>query len=526
MRRSLKTQLAVLFLSVMVLVFVGEILSNAFFLERYYLRDTKKELIRIYELLEDAVTGGELEADAFQQVMKRECQTANIEMVVLDQGQEYMFSNHIDQRLKDHLFRYNLENVDRDADGYEEPRMRMETGDDNDTVIPSYREDEIQILTRTEQYSILRYSDSFTGMTHLEMLGTVDGRIPFAMRIPMESIRRSAAIAERFTLYAGLVLVLIGLLVLIMMMNRFLKPVEELTELSEHMAELDFDTRYTGGGTAEIAVLGENFNRMSSSLEKAIKDLKTANLTLQNDLEQKEKREEQRKEFLANVSHELKTPLAVIEGYAEGLMSPLGENPEKREAYCHIISDETQKMSTMLRNLLTLSELEAGAPDMERFDLKDMIRSILEANQVLAEQQEIDLQADIENAGSVWGDPMGVEQVLTNYLSNAIRYAEGDPKKIRVTVTERDGDGSGEANHGSDTKVRVNVYNTGAPIAPDQMPLIWDKFYKIDKVRSRSKGGTGIGLSIVKTIMEQHGQAYGVRNESDGVTFWFELNKD
>ncbi|MFR8289818.1 MAG: histidine kinase dimerization/phospho-acceptor domain-containing protein [Coprococcus comes] len=175
------------------------------------------------------------------------------------------------------------------------------------------------------------------------------------------------------------------------------------------MADLDFDAKYTSGGSNEIGVLGENFNRMSERLEKTISNLKEANYKLQKDIEQKEKRENMRSEFLGNVSHELKTPIALIQGYAEGLKEGVNDDPESREFYCEVIMDEAGKMNRMVKNLLALNQLEFGEDDVqfERFDITSLISGVLQSLDILIEQKEAQVIFRHKNPVYVWADELG-----------------------------------------------------------------------------------------------------------------------
>ena len=295
---------------------------------------------------------------------------------------------------------------------------------------------------------------------------------------------------------------------------RITKPLLELTEISRRMSNLDFEARYEGGGEDEIGTLGENFNKMSEELEHTISELKTANNELQEDIEQKKQIDEMRKEFLSNVSHELKTPIALIQGYAEGLKECINDDAESREFYCEVIMDESAKMNNMVKKLLTLNQLEFGNDQtaMERFDLTDLVRGVVQAAQLLADQKEAQIAFPQVEPVYVWGDEFKVEEVVTNYVSNALNHVDGD-KKIEVKIMRKD-------NH-----VRLSVFNTGKPIPEEDLDKIWIKFYKVDKARTREYGGSGIGLSIVKAIMESMHQKFGVVNYDNGVEFWFELEE-
>ena len=295
--------------------------------------------------------------------------------------------------------------------------------------------------------------------------------------------------------------------------RKLTRPISELTELSRKMTDLDFEARYKSKAGNEIDVLGDNFNKMSSQLEHTISELKSANNELQKDIENKVKIDEMRKEFLDNVSHELKTPIALVQGYAEGLKENINDDPESMDFYCDVIIDEAAKMNKLVKNLLTLNQLESGkdAAVMERFDLTALIKGVLSTMDIMIRQKEARVIFNETEPLYVWADEFKTEQVVRNYLTNAIHHV-GNEKRIEVKIVSMDG------------KVCVSVFNSGKPIPEEDVPKLWDKFYKLDKAHTREYGGNGIGLSIVKAIMESFHQGYGVKNYDNGVEFWFELD--
>ena len=215
----------------------------------------------------------------------------------------------------------------------------------------------------------------------------------------------------------------------------------------------------------------------------------------------------------ASVSHELKTPIALIQGYAEGLKEGINDDAESREFYCDVIIDEAAKMNNMVKKLLTLNQLEFGNDiiSMERFDIAALIKNYIQSVEILTKQKGIQIRFDqFAEAVYVWADEFKIEEVFGNYFSNAINYAARD-KIIDVKLIRMD------------HKVRVSVFNTGEPIPEESLAHLWEKFYKVDKARTREYGGSGIGLSIVRAIMESMNQNYGVINYDNGVAFWFEL---
>ena len=221
-----------------------------------------------------------------------------------------------------------------------------------------------------------------------------------------------------------------------------------------------------------------------------------------------------RQEFLNNVSHELKTPIALVQGYAEGLKENISDDPESREFYCDVIMDEAAKMNKLVKNLLTLNQLESGRDEvtMERFDIVSLVRGVLQSMDIMIQQKEAKVNFEASDPVYVWADEFKIEEVVTNYTSNALNHLNGE-KEIEIRVLPED------------DRVRVTVFNTGTPIPEEDIPKLWNKFYKVDKARTREYGGSGIGLSIVKAIMESLHQQYGVQNYDNGVEFWFTLDR-
>ena len=211
--------------------------------------------------------------------------------------------------------------------------------------------------------------------------------------------------------------------------------------------------------------------------------------------------------------HELKTPIALIQGYAEGLQECINDDAQSREFYCDVIIDEAGKMNNMVKKLLTLNQLEFGNDTitMERFDLTELVRGVVQSVQLLADQKEAKLHFALTEPVYVWGDEFKIEEVVTNYVSNALNHVDYE-KKIEIKTEIRN------------DVVRISVFNTGDTIPEADLDKVWVKFYKVDKARTREYGGSGIGLSIVKAIMDSMHQKCGVKNYSNGVEFWFELS--
>lgn len=375
-------------------------------------------------------------------------------------------------------------------------------------------EEKRDIILETDKYTLQKIYDSRLSDDYYELWGTLTNGDSIMMRIAIQGIKDNVSISNTFITYVGIGILIVGIVVAYIFSVYITRPIKQLSDIAERMSKLDFDVKYEGRDKSEIGLLGNSMNNMSLKLEENISQLKSANKELQRDIERKVKMEEVRTEFLSNVSHELKTPIALIQGYAEGLKEGISDDPESMDFYCDVIIDEANKMNHMVKKLLTLNQIEFGNEElvMERFDIIELITSIVNANELRASQQGIQIIfTQREEHIDVWSDEYKIEEVVTNYITNAINHCDYE-KRIEIKVIRKGDD------------VRVTVFNTGKNIPEEDIPNIWQKFYKVDKARTREYGGNGIGLSIVKAIMDSYGKEYGVANKSNGVEFWFDLD--
>lgn len=487
MKYSIKKQLALTYITLMAATLLCCWFLNNTFLESYYMNNKQKTLMEVYDKLNTAIADQTIETDAFDIELQKLCGKYNISMLVLDEDSGTLKATmHDSEGLKRQL----LDNI-----FFPEKHAELE-----------------KILKRTDEYVLRRVRDPWIRTEYIEMWGFLKAGNLFIIRTPKEGIMESVALANRFLAYMGMAAVLIGGIVIWFVSRKITEPIMELADISEKMAHLDFETKYRGNAKNEVGVLGENINKLSGTLEETISELKTANNELQQDVRKKEKIDEMRKEFLSNVSHELKTPIALIQGYAEGLKEGINDDAESREFYCDVIMDEAGKMNNMVKKLLTLNQLEFGndVVEMERFDLMEVIQTFVQSAEILLRQNGVTAKVSGEAPCYVWADEYKTEEVIRNYFSNALNHCQGE--KVIHIKTQQHGD-----------VVRVSVFNTGDPIPEECVAHLWEKFYKVDKARTREYGGSGIGLSIVKAIMESMNGKYGVINYENGVEFWFEL---
>jgi len=459
---------------------------NITFLEYYYLRDKERVLQNNYRLINQASLSGEVRTYDFGVELQKFCSENNISVIILTPESEIIitFSDHQTMRrqLIDNIFgRKN--NINR-------------------------------ILSQTENYIVWIKTDVLTQAEFVEMWGMLDNGDYFLSRIALEGIKASVALANRFLAYVGATAVLLSGIVILFVSKKITDPIMELAQISERMIHLDFDAKYQGRSQNEIALLGNNINELSLSLEKNISELKSANNELLRDIQQKNEIDAMRSEFLSNVSHELKTPIALIQGYAEGLLDRVNDDQESRDFYCDVIVDEAAKMNEVVKKLLTLNELEFGHSQitMERFNIVSMISNYLQSVEILIKQRGLKIEFCETEVIYVWADEFKVIEVINNYFINAFNHVfDGGTIKISLERLAK--------------TVRFSIWNEGERIPEENIPYLWDKFYKVDKARTRTYGGSGIGLSIVKAIMEALNQDYGVQNLDNGVLFWFEMEK-
>ena len=315
-----------------------------------------------------------------------------------------------------------------------------------------------------------------------------------------------------YALVLGFFAMVISGLVSTILCSKFVRPILRINEAASRIANMDFSVKLDISSNDELGQLAQSINHLASELESNIGQLRIANARLMADIEEKEKIDTMRRELLSNVSHEFKTPLAIIMGYCEGLM--LNVNNEEKDYYCSVISDEAVKLNNLASRLLDLAELESGAiMDVTEFNLAELAEERLKTMSYIFWEHHI--TTDFSSSGScvLTADYGRIEEVINNLLSNAQHHTP-DGGRIRVTVTD---DGN---------RVICTIFNSGSHIPDDSLSRIWESFYKVDKARKRKYGGSGLGLKIVSSIVNLHGGSYSADNTWDGVFFRFTLPKN
>lgn len=360
-----------------------------------------------------------------------------------------------------------------------------------------------------------------TKINYIIVSAYLDNGYKLYMRTPTADLQESARISNNVLIVIGSAVIIISGIIASFISRKFAAPILELNSIAQRMSNLDFSQKYQVNDTDdEMNNLGKSINIMSEKLEKTIKQLTVNNSELEKDIERKSKIDEMRKQFISDVSHELKTPIALIQGYAEGLVENVNVDDESREFYANVILDEANKMDRLVKQLLELMKLEYGKRDFnnESFDIVALINEVIKKCNVMVVENNIKIYFNCKNVIMAYADIFYVEQILMNYITNAIRYSKevNGERKIEINIYL-----DAEKN-----KIRVSIFNSGDNIEEKELQRIWGRFYKVDSSRNREKGGTGIGLAFVKAIMNNYQNEYGAVNKQNGVEFFFELDMD
>lgn len=360
----------------------------------------------------------------------------------------------------------------------------------------SYFEIRQEFFTTAE---FLVYGDFFSEDTAIELYYSTD------------LIRRNANTASWALLALSLSIFVASLVGIFIVSKMYLEPVVKIKNTTQKMASLNFKEVCPTFKNKELRELSDNINFLSASLSKSLQELKTENRKLESDIEKERKQEKVRRSFVANASHELKTPISIIRGYAEGIKFGIGA--DSTEEFCDVIIEEADKMTNLVVRLMEQLQYTATYTLNESsFSVKDFVTDLVNGHRLDYDECNIKLSIDVPEDFMGRGDSVLLSSVFNNYFSNALSHIDFDRKLI---ISCKD----------VQNAYRISVYNSGKPISGTDIENIWQSFYRADKAHSRSEGRFGLGLSIVSTIQDLHRQKYGVNNKEHGVEFWFDVKK-
>ena len=464
-------------------IIVFLILANNIILEKYYLYSKEQKLLNAYKLINNYYNNQE-EINNIE--LERISISNNFDILIKSENNINIYSSNRDF----------ISNIDKDLKATENKNL----------------------LYSSDKINIRKTANFPNGLTYILLTSVLDNGYILYIRMPVSLIQESVKISNSFLYLIGGIAIIISAVVALIIARKFTKPIAELEIIANKMSKLDFSQKYREKDTEdEINNLGRSINTMSDKLEKTITELQETNIELEKDIERKSKIDEMRQQFVSDVSHELKTPIALIQGYAEGLVENVVTDEESKKFYADVILDEANKMDALVKQLLELMKLEYGNREFkkEKFDLTELIEECVKKSQLLIQEKNIKTEINLKKPIYVYADDFYIEQVINNYITNAIKYIKeiNGEKKIIISSEIRENE-----------KIRIKIFNTGEPIKKEDLSRIWNRFYKVDEARTRTDGGTGIGLSIVKAIMKNYKNDFGVINKENGVEFYFELD--
>lgn len=488
--KSIRIKLFISLCIVIILTILFLVIINNIVLETFYIYNKKDLAKNLFEQINEKYNN-EIPEEELEEFIKYEASKNNLDIFIRDVKNNTMITND----------RTRIESIERLkilADFNENGKWQ-------------------ETLYKAKNVIIKTVKDESSNRNYIVLMAKLDNNNDLYMRTPISAIKESLRVSNNVLIMVGFISVIVSGIIASIVSRRFSNPILELNNISRQICKLDFSQKYIPSNSDdEIDELGKSINMMSDKLEETINELRKNNDELERDIKEQYKIDEMRTQFISDVSHELKTPIALIQGYAEGLVENVNNDDESRKFYAEVILDEADKMDKLVKQLLELMKLEYGKREFNntKFDIVSLIKEVLRKCDVMIKDQNITATLKNDNSIYVYADDFYIEQVVTNYVTNAIKYSNeiNGKREIIIDVTE-------ELNG----MARISVYNTGNNFSEEEMKRIWGRFYKIDTSRNRENGGTGIGLSLVKAVMNNYNNKYGVRNRVDGVEFYFEL---
>ncbi len=482
MFHSVRSRLIAIFIGFFLLIEAFQILTIYFSLNNAFLNQkTTTELNAFNEINDDRLDDPDIFQDIVE-VMSEYETTTNLYFCIMDrETKEVLYSTNNTITNKE----FDFENVKNDEYDAEKDAL----------IINGYNSVKWLVLYRNIQSEDHIYNVAIWTCYEAELNNTV------------------VSLAPMFIIMIAITLVF-GVLLAFLFSNYIVQPIKHIDEAAQAITNQDFShTIELPRIKDEIYRVADNINTMSEQLKLDMDTLREYNQQLEQDIEEKIRIDQMRRQFLSNVSHELKTPLAILSSYAEMLMTE-GDRIDRNE-YLSVIVDEAREMSSMVGNLLNVSRLEHATEYLETVptNISDIVGSLADSRQVLFEQEGLDYTTDIEEGLYANADEIYVSQAFDNFLSNALKYAT---PKGHVNVTLKS----------DDEHITYTVYNDSEPIPENELTSIWESFYKMDKSRTQDGNmSVGLGLYIVKTIIDAHNGEYFAKNVDGGVEFTIVLRK-
>lgn len=472
-------------ISVVFVIFVAALcLANTVFLEKYYIHTNKKDLIAAAKTLQKAdITNADETVELIGEIQSNQ----GFEVEIYDNNDRTLYSSSSEQMMS-YLF----------AKG-ENQHLRMNHHPMKALEEKSYSDGSV----------LERAVEQFSGKEYYVYRTEIQNGCFAEVRVPVLTIRSSAKSANTFISCLALLFLALSLVWVLWFSKKISKPIAQMNTITKNMAALNFKEKLVPASKDEIGQLAFSINNLSQKLNETLMDLQQSNAQLRDEIELEHQLDVMRRGFVANVSHELKTPIAIIQGYAEGLKAGINEN--NREKYCDIIVDESKRMNKLVLSILNLSKYESGQIqlNLSAFNISEM--AVMLAKRITA-GKNLNLVTQVGQGLAAFADCDMIEQVLKSYLENAVSHV--DPGGTVTVKVEQN----------NEYQLTVSVLNTGSHIEEELMPQIWQSFFRGDPAHNRESGRFGLGLSIVSAIIKLHKRECGVYNTEQGVCFWFSLS--
>ncbi|MBQ9376093.1 MAG: HAMP domain-containing histidine kinase [Ruminococcus sp.] len=465
-KRSLRSYVWMYFIIFTVFILVLIWLFQYFFLASYYQSAKIRDIRHSAETISE-----EFDSDDIQEITRQLAFDNGLCILVTDSdGNRVMFENNMGS--------FSVFNDDLDNNwGRFTFQMRNDLKKQNEEYITRTHKNE-HAKNQEIFFCTTIKSKNYESPLYLYIEGSID---------PIDS---TVSIIREQLIYITIILFELAFIVTLFISKRLSRPIVEITKTAKKFGEGDYSVDFNTKGYREIEELS---------------------MVLDNAKDEIQKVSELRKDLIANISHDLRTPLTIVKSYAEMIRDLSGDNPEKRKEHINVIIDETDRLSNLVNNLLELSKLESGNMELEitEFSIHEKIHDVLTRYQLLVDNDGYDIKFIEDEDRIISADEAKLDQVLYNFINNAVNYC-GDDKLIRIRQVNKP------------DVVRIEVIDHGKGISKDLLPLIFDRYYRDAKYK-REVVGSGLGLSICKEILKKHNFAFGVQSEEGkGSTFWFE----
>lgn len=444
-------------------------LFQAFLLEQLYLSNKEEQMVEDTKHIVSLINDPDISANQLQSEFTRICYENNYSIELYDLISQY------DQTVAPR----GSKNLLADA-GFNRQKLLLEMS-----------------MTAPGEYVKKRVQSEFDNEFYLVASHQSNGQYSYIILVASALAPVSEAVDSTKTqlVYISIALIVLATAAAFVLARSLTKPIVQISKAAQEIAKGNLDVQVSVKSKDELGQLSNDFNRMAKEIARSS--------TLQ-------------RELVANVSHDIRTPLTMIKGYAETIKDLTGDIKEKREQQLDVIIAESNRLNVLVNDILDLSKLQAGQQKLtyQEFDLAQKLRDVMKRYDLLTMNEGFQFTLDVpEHPVLVYADEVKMEQVIYNIINNATNHTGADK---RVTVTLKDGK----------EHAVVEIADTGAGIKPEDIPLIWDRYYKPYKKNDRKGMGTGLGLSIVKAILVAHQFDYGVNSVvGQGSTFWFEVKK-